>query len=156
MIVSHFDSDHVGGLIYILENMKIEKILLGAQVENSNQLEDLIQIAQKRKIKVITLQKSDVIKIERNLIIEVLWPDKNNFILENALNNNSLVFKLKYYNFSILFTGDIEKIAEENILSLNLNSTIIKAPHHGSKTSSTLEFIKKVDPEIVLIGVRKK
>ena len=80
-------------------------------------------------------------------------------IQENVLNNNSIVCKLNYKNFSILFTGDIEELAEKQILrdyknNLQvLNSTILKAAHHGSKTSSTKEFLEAVKPKITLIGV---
>ncbi|HBC85217.1 MAG TPA: hypothetical protein DCZ30_07515 [Clostridiales bacterium] len=68
--------------------------------------------------------------------------------------------KLNYNNFSILLTGDIEKIAEEQILSeyKNMNilkSTVLKIGHHGSKTSSTERFLEKVNPKIALIGVGK-
>ena len=67
------------------------------------------------------------------------------------------VFKMNYKNTSALFTGDIEKIAEEKIISYvkedELKSTIIKVAHHGSKTSSTEKFIEKVKPKIALIGV---
>ena len=81
-----------------------------------------------------------------------------NMISENAINNNSLVCKLKYKTFSILFTGDIEEIAEKAILEKykntnELKSTILKVPHHGSKTSSTEDFLNKIKPQIALIGV---
>lgn len=75
------------------------------------------------------------------------------------MNNNSIVAKLIYKDFSILFTGDIEGIAEKQILSAyknnmqNLNSTILKVGHHGSKTSSTKNFIETINPQIALIGV---
>ena len=70
------------------------------------------------------------------------------------------MFKLIYGNFSALFTGDIEKEAEYDILNLYkntniLNSTILKAGHHGSKTSSTQELVEAVKPKYVLIGVGK-
>ena len=75
------------------------------------------------------------------------------------MNNNSLVFKFIYKNFSILFTGDIEKIAEEkvinNISKSILKSDILKIPHHGSKTSTTEKFLEYVNPKIALIGVGK-
>ena len=77
------------------------------------------------------------------------------------MNNNSIVCKLHYKSFSMLFTGDIEEIAEKQILqeyksNLNiLNSTILKVGHHGSKTSSIEEFIGAVRPKIALIGVGK-
>lgn len=156
MIVSHADSDHIGGLIYVLENMKVENIFIGVQLKTSNQLKKLIQVANNKKIKITILEKDDIKYIDKSVKLEVLWPDKNNLISENTLNNNSLVFKLKYNNFSILFTGDIEEIAEKKLVLSELKSTIIKIAHHGSKTSSTEEFINCVNPRIALIGVGKK
>lgn len=71
-----------------------------------------------------------------------------------------MVCKLVYKNFSMLFTGDIEEVAEKQIISNYkdskiLNSVVLKVAHHGSKTSSSLDFIKKVNPKIALIGVGK-
>lgn len=63
-----------------------------------------------------------------------------------------------YQKFSILFTGDIEQIAEKEILKKygdTLKSTILKVAHHGSKSSSTEEFLNAVKPKIALIGVGK-
>ena len=88
----------------------------------------------------------------------MLWP-RNEQIQENVLNNNSIVSKLCYKNFSCLFTGDIEAIAEREMLKdlgenkKILNSTILKVGHHGSKTSSIDEFVNAVKPKIALIGV---
>lgn len=162
IIVSHADSDHIGGLIYVLENMNVENILIGVQSKTSNQLEKLIEVANNKNIKIEILEKDDIKDIDKSVKLEVLWPDKSNLIPENTLNNNSLVFKLKYNNFSILFTGDIEEIAEKELVNLyknnlsKLNSTIIKIAHHGSKSSSTENFINNVNPKIALIGVGKK
>lgn len=100
---------------------------------------------------------NEKIEIEKNIKIEILWPT-DTLITSNILNNNSLVMKLTYNNFTALFTGDIEKIAEEEIINKykktnKLNSTIIKIAHHGSKTSSIQEFLNLVKPQIALIGV---
>jgi competence protein ComEC len=88
--------------------------------------------------------------------MDVLWP-QTDLINENVLNNNSIVCKLVYMNCSILFTGDIEEIAEKKMLELYgskvLNSTILKVAHHGSKSSSIKEFVSKVNPKVALIGV---
>ena len=109
-------------------------------------------------IPIIVVEKGDIINIERDLKIRILFPT-NELIEENVLNNNSVVAKLEYKKFSMLFTGDIEKIAEEKLLkniSNNLLKTdILKVAHHGSKTSSIQEFVKKVQPKIALIGVGK-
>lgn len=100
------------------------------------------------------------IHIEKNLYFDVLWPTENQ-ITTNVLNNNAIVCNLHYKNFSMLFTGDIEEIAEREILELYsqnknlLKANILKVGHHGSKTSSTSEFINVVKPQIAVIGVGK-
>lgn len=99
--------------------------------------------------------------IDKYTYFDFFWPCED-LISENVLNNNSVVCKLNYGRTSMLFTGDIEKIAEERILKEYendisiLNSTILKVGHHGSKTSSIESFIKEVSPKIALIGVGEK
>ena len=105
------------------------------------------------------MKAGNIVKIDKDIQFEILWPEINDIVAENVLNNNSIVAKFKYKKFSMLFTGDIEKIAEDKILSKydknTLNATVLKIAHHGSKTSSTEEFIKRVNPKISLIGVGK-
>lgn len=115
----------------------------------------------KNKINLYAIEIGRKIQIEESLYLNVLWPDSKNIIGENGINNNSLVFKMEYNKFSILFTGDIEKVAEEAILQKYkgtnvLKSTILKVAHHGSKSSSIAEFLEKVKPKIALIGVGEK
>lgn len=104
------------------------------------------------------MKKGDKISITKNVYFYILWPDESNFIEENGLNNNSIVCKLIYKNFSMLFTGDVEETAEKELVKLYSNTdalcaTILKVAHHGSKSSSTEEFLKLVQPKIALIGV---
>lgn len=161
LIFSHFDSDHCGGLIYLLENIKVEKILIGKQFEKNENFEYIVNLANKKHIKIIELQAGNKINIEKNSSLEILWPSVAEKILENAINNNSLVCKFVYKNFSMLLTGDIESIAEEKLLGKykntnRLNANILKIAHHGSKTSSIQEFLNEVNPKIALIGVGRK
>lgn len=161
LIFSHFDSDHCGGLIYLLENIKVEKILIGKQFEKNENFEYIVNLANKKHIKIIELQAGNKINIEKNSSLEILWPSVAEKISENAINNNSLVCKFVYKNFSMLLTGDIESIAEEKLLGKykntnRLNANILKIAHHGSKTSSIQEFLNKVNPKIALIGVGRK
>ena len=158
IIVSHFDTDHCKGLYYVMKNIKVKNIIVSKQPEQSVNYKEFLNIAKKKRIKVIYMNKGDRISIEKNIDICFLWPDSSNLVTENPLNNNSIVCKLVYKNFSCIFTGDIEKIAEEKILKQYekksvLKSTILKVAHHGSKTSSTEEIIKKIKPKIALIGV---
>ncbi len=102
----------------------------------------------------IIVEKGDRIQIENNLYFDVLWPKKK-LLKDNILNNNSIVAKLHYNEISMLFTGDIEKEAEDTILeeNINIDADILKIAHHGSKTSTTDKFLSKVNPKIALIGV---
>ena len=158
MIISHFDSDHVGGLFTIMEEIKVEKILIAKQEEQSENYKHFLNIVREKKIPVIVGKRGDKINIEKDLYLDILFPESKQ-IEENKINNNSLVFNLYYGNFSMLFTGDIEEIAEKRIVEITdknkLKADIIKIPHHGSKTSSTEELLENVLPRIALIGVGK-
>lgn len=142
-----------------MNELKIENIIIGKQFENCDNYEKFIKIVLEKNIKVTIVEAGERINIEKNLYIDVLWPCSKNKISENVLNNNSLVCKLVYLSFSCIFTGDIEEIAEKAILEKYKNSTqilksdILKIAHHGSKTSSTEEFLETVKPKIALIGV---
>ena len=158
MIISHFDSDHVGGLLTILEEIKVEKILIAKQEEQSENYKRFLNIVKEKNIPVIIGKEGDKINIEKDLYLDILFPESEQ-IEENMINNNSLVFNMHYNNFSMLFTGDIEEIAEKRIIEITnksrLKADIIKIPHHGSKTSSTRELLERVLPKIALIGVGK-
>lgn len=161
LIFSHFDSDHCGGLIYLLENIKVEKILIGKQFEKNENLEYIVNLANKKHVKIIELQAGNKINIEKESSLEILWPSEAEKITENAINNNSLVCKFVCKNFSMLLTGDIESLAEEKLIEKykntnRLNANILKIAHHGSKTSSIQEFLNEVNPKITLIGVGRK
>lgn len=161
ILISHFDSDHVQGLYAVLENIKVKNVIISKQKENSENYEKFLKIAQVRGVNIIVVKAGDRISLDRNLYIDILWPLLNEQITENPLNNNSIVAKLVYKDFSMLFTGDIEEVAEKAILkrySSNLNvlkATVLKVAHHGSKTSSSIKFIEAVRPKFALIGVGK-
>ena len=159
MFVSHFDQDHIGGLFKILEELKVEKVCISKQEEDSENYQRFLNIVKEKNIQVLVVKKGDKIVLDNNLYFDILWPNDKQ-IEENKLNNNAIVMKLNYNNFSTLFTGDIEKPAEEKILEIYKNSKILesdilKVAHHGSKTSTTDEFLNKVKPKIALIGVGK-
>lgn len=159
-IISHFDSDHCEGVMYVMQKIKVENVIIGKQFETCENYQKFIKIVKQKNIRVINVEKGNKINIEKDIYFNVLWPDSNNIVSENKLNNNSLIFKINYKKISALFTGDIEKVAEEKIVA-NINenalkSTILKVAHHGSKTSSKEKFIEKVKPQIALIGVGEK
>ncbi len=156
MMLSHFDADHCQGAIYILENMKVKNLIIGNQAKDSKLYRDITTIAKNKKTNIVYVQKGDNFSVQ-NLKCTILHPT-DNLISDNPLNNNAIVCKFTYYNTEILFTGDIEKIAENQIVkeykNLNtLGSTILKVGHHGSKTSTTEGFLDCINPKLALIGV---
>lgn len=160
LMVSHFDSDHCGGLFAVLENLKVDNIIIGKQDAEYENCVDFLKLAKEKNVRVRSVQAGDNIKLDKKTHFQILWPDSNHMISENGINNNSILAKLVYGDFSMLFTGDIEELAEKEILKLyaqnnTLNCNILKVAHHGSKSSSIQEIIDKITPQIAVIGVGK-
>ena len=148
-----------GGIIHILENIKVKNIIISKQKQNNEYLEKVLDIAKNKNINLVIVEAGDKIKLDSSSYFDILWPSTN-LVEENSTNNNSIVANLVFNDFKILFTGDIEQIAEEAIIKKykgtnKLKSSILKVAHHGSKTSTTEEFLNLVNPQIVLIGVGK-
>lgn len=141
-----------------MENITVQNIIISKQIENSENYERFIEIVKQKKINVIQVQAGEKIYLDKETYFDIIWPEKEQ-ISENVLNNNSIVAKLNYKKISILFTGDIEEIAEKQIIKKyggKLKSNILKAAHHGSKSSTIQEFVELVKPQITLIGVGEK
>ena len=120
-----------------MQEIKVRNIIIVKQYEQSENYKKFVKIVKEKNIKVNIVEAGQKINIESNLYFDVLWPSRKNMISENAINNNSLVCKLNYKKFSMLFTGDIEEIAEKAILEKyskkELSSIILKTAHHRFK-----------------------
>jgi len=127
VFISHWDQDHCSGLVDILNNIKVKNIFSSSENEEF--------------IAVLPVEKGGVINVDENLKIHVLWPEEDYYAKKG--NNSSLVLELNFKNIKILLTGDIEGDVERFILEDIEKSTILVVPHHGSRTSSTEEFVKK-------------
>ena len=145
-----------------MSNLSVKNVIISKQIEESENLQAFKEIVNKNKIKVSVIDKVPTsFQIETRIHVQFLWPDSSNLIQDNGLNNNSIVCKIYYNNFSILFTGDIERIAEKEILQKYRNNldvlkaAVLKVAHHGSNTSSTKDFLEAVKPQISLIGVKE-
>ena len=150
-----------GSILYILKEIKVKNVIIGKQFEISENYQEFVKIVKEKQIKVHIVEAGQRIKIEKDLYFDILWPSSDKIISENSINNNSVVCKMVYKNFSMLFTGDIEEIAEKAILekykdTKALKATILKVAHHGSKSSSIVEFLNAIKPKISLIGVGEK
>lgn len=149
-----------GGLITILEELKVEQVIIGKQFEYCENLERFLEIAKENNVKINVVKVGSRIILDKECYLDVFWPDSRQSISENSINNNALVCKLSYKDFSMLFTGDIEEEAEKVLVSKYngtdiLKSTVLKIAHHGSSSSSTKEFLDLVQPKLALVGVGK-
>lgn len=161
-IVSHYDTDHAEGVLYVCENMRVKNLILpyrhpSYSVENKTRLENC---AAERNIRVHYMQGGDCMTMPGGLLLEALGPDKQ--MLERRLTENdlSLVLRVSYGETSMLFTGDIEKLAEKRLVTgdASLQAQILKVAHHGSDTSSAHPFLEKVGARyaVVSAGERKR
>ena len=155
VLISHFDTDHATGVAQILGKIDVSSIILTRQLEENDIYRHILSIAKEKKIKLIYVKEGDVLKIG-GIKISIIHPE-NKLMINNPMNNNSIVCKVEYNSFSMLLTGDIEMEAEELILrkNINLKADVLKVAHHGSKTSTTGEFLKAINPKVALIGVGK-
>ncbi|MDX5606701.1 MBL fold metallo-hydrolase [Clostridioides difficile] len=150
IIATHPDSDHIGSLDNVIKKFNVNSIYMPEQSTDSEAYQNLINSCTDKNLSIQHLYKNDVLNIDNNINIYVLSPS---YIQEES-NLNSIVFKLTFNDNSFLFMGDAEEENEKDILhSFKLNNiNFIKIGHHGSNSSSSLEFIKKISPDIAAIS----
>ncbi len=149
VVATHPDADHIGGLIPVLNSIKIKQFIDSGKVHTSQTFEQMIQLVTDKNIAYIVPERGDTFEIDPEVKIEVLNAD------EHAEDNNeaSIVLKITYGAVSFLLTGDAGVEKEHEMMAYgNLQATVLKAGHHGSNTSSSTSFIKNVNPKIAILS----
>lgn len=148
LIITHGDNDHIGNAKYLVNNFKVENVILNNGEYNELEIELIKRLKNKR------------VKYYQN-IKELNINNKKLYFLNNELydneNDNSIVLYTEYNNYKFLFMGDASEYVEANLLkNYNINNIdILKVGHHGSKTSSSEYFINKTNPKYSIISVGK-
>jgi len=158
LILTHPHLDHLEGLLPVLKELKVDMVLDSGLPCDSSEYKEFISLILKNGIPYHKAKAGDNFIFSNNLEIFLLNPlYDSDFYEESDFNNASIVVKLFYKNADFLFTGDIEETAEKKLLVWQniLQSDILKVGHHGSATSSNLEFLDKVNPSIAVITVGK-
>lgn len=151
IFISHAHADHIDGIMTVIEKLKVRKVMIGVQNLNDEKIKKLYEICKKRDVEIKTIMAGESIKID-DLFFDILYPARS--VKDNNVNNLSLVIKLRYGSKSMLFTGDIETHGEDKI-DANIKADILKVAHHGSNTSTSEKFLKRVSPQISIISVAK-
>ncbi len=148
LIATHPHADHIGGMEKVVRAFDIGKIYMTNAQTNTKTFENLL-LAIKEKGKNITRAKAGVeIFSEENISAHFVAPNADFY---DDLNNYSAVMKLTYGQNSFLFTGDAEKLSEDQIRH-NIKCDVLKVGHHGSSSSTTSNFLKKTEPQYAVIS----
>lgn len=150
LITTHPHEDHIGGMDDIINNFDVEKIYMPDVTTTTKTFLDVLEAIEKKNM------TYDVPNINQNFtlgntLFQVIYTgnDKKN------LNNSSIILKATLKNTSYLFTGDATSEVEKKILNKDIQATVLKVGHHGSKYSTTTDFLNKVNPKYAIISVGK-
>lgn len=155
VMVTNPDQDHIGGFIDVLNSYKVGEILEPGTDSPSATYSELERIVSYKKIEREVVNRGEVIWLDREhgVHFDVLFPDRD--VLGLATNDGSIVGRLVYGATSVMFTGDSPSNIEHYLARLdgkNLKSDVLKVGHHGSRTSTSEEFVGLVDPKIAVIS----
>lgn len=154
IVITNPDADHIGGFADILKNYKVGAVFEPGTINDSKTFQNLKSEIERQKIPDILAKRGMKIDMGGGAVIDILFPDRD--VFDWSPNDGSIVARLTYGENSIMLTGDASIKTEKIILgensSLALASDILKVGHHGSRTSSSEEFVKAVAPTYALIS----
>ena len=156
VIATHPDKDHIGGLVEVLKNYRTDMVMEPGVSSDTGAYQELEKTIADKKLPRILARRGMSLNLGEGAWLNILFPDRNTEGWET--NTASIVTKLVYGNNSFLLTGD-SPIAIEKYLSIidgkNLKSDVLKAGHHGSRTSTSESFASIVSPQYTVISAGK-
>ncbi len=158
LILSHPNADHMISFPEVLRRFSVGALVTAGTVYESGTYRATLSGAELHGVPLVTMRAGERISLGTDAL-EVLWPPK---IMPNGFNKNtnneSLTIRFTHGGKRVLFTGDLESIVEKTLLEArtDLRADILKVPHHGSKSSSTMEFLAAVRPSMAVISVAKE
>lgn len=155
VIATHPHEDHIGGMVYVFKEYEVKAFYSPKITHTTKTYENLVKAVKDEGLKTKELKGGMVIDLGEGAKFEVFTPQKSEY---EELNDYSPIMKLSFGDTSYLFTGDAEKLAEEEALAkykTYLDSDVIKFGHHGSSSSSSNAFIEAVSPKYGIISCAK-
>lgn len=148
VVGTHAHEDHIGGMDDIIKNFKIDNFYMPDAITTTKTFEDVLDALEETNVIFQTPKVNQTFNLQDTTIttLSVTADEKN-------LNDTSIVLKVKYGTNTFLFMGDASTKIEKNLLNKDIKSDVLKVGHHGSRYSTSLEFLKKVSPEYAVISV---
>jgi competence protein ComEC len=156
VVLTHPDADHAQGLLEVLERMDVGAVLQGVEDPASPVSPPWQSALGRRGIPALAVTEGHTVDLGEGLTLEVLNPPGQAFQGTGAdRNNNGVVLRLVYGDASLMLMGDIEAPGEERLLRRpqELAADVLKVAHHGSRTSTTPEFLRAVNPSLAVVSV---
>jgi competence protein ComEC len=152
VVATHPHSDHIGGLITVLRDFEIGRVVMPDAVNNTETFLNFLDAIENHDISVKIPEPGDSL-LAGNIYLQVIAPPPGHHPANSNLNNASIVLRMEHGQTSFLFTGDAERELEQWMVqnSDNLASTVLKVGHHGSRTSTTEAFLSAVNPAAAVI-----
>lgn len=151
VVGTHPHEDHIGGLDDVIKTFDIGSIYMPKVTADTKTFEDVLDAAESKNLMINTAKSGVSIMDTEDLSVKFLAPTLD--IYENT-NDYSAVVKVVYGDTSYLFTGDAEEFSE-SLITDDVNADVLKVGHHGSSTSTSTEFLKKVSPSSAVISCGK-
>jgi len=154
VIATHPDQDHIGGLPEVFSRYHVGALFESGLTSENGVYSAMEKEAEKDGTQKILARGGEKIKLAQNVTLEILYPDKN-FPPRTDTNITSVVVKLTYGNETFLFTGDLPQEQENELVQkygTTLHVNVLKFGHHGSKTSTSPEFLANVSPEYGVVS----
>ncbi len=148
VIPTHPDADHIGGLIDIFERYRVAKVVHSSVMGDTSTFAAFNDAEKAEHAEIFVAKRGEIIDLGKGAYIEILYPDRD--VAHVETNDGSVIARLVYGKTAFMLTGDAPQGIENYIASLDgkeLRADVLKAGHHGSKTSSSPLFLGYVDPQ---------
>jgi len=151
VIATHPHDDHIGGMASVIKTFKIGTFYAPKATTSSQSFEDMIRALKSKGLKIKIAKPNITLDLGPDTTCIMLSPNRTTY---KDTNNYSCAVKVSYKNSTYLFTGDMQKLSEDEVLDkgYDLHAEVLKVAHHGSNTSTSQEFLNRVSPKIAVIS----
>lgn len=156
--VSHYHKDHAEGVIAAVENLRVKNVFMPDVMPENKLRVQLENAARENNTKIHYISENSKVVFDNGLVVNITVPAAKTALISDDENDTSLLFDVSYGDFNCLFTGDMTKFAERNLIETGETAEcdVLKVAHHGSNTATSEEWVNAVKPGYAVISVGEK